>query len=327
VILFVDETAFAPDEFYALQPVTVIPSPPEWATVVGKGYRVLATDNAPDLSTASINFTYMGEEVASGEEPWLRIYFWDGVEWEQLPTTLDLYHNSATALAQGEGLYALMSSFEISLPSAGWNLVAYPLQEARMVTEALFSISGYYTTVYGYEAADTSDPWKVYDVTVPEYVNDLHTLEYGHGYWINVSQPITWRVSKNPAQSLAADSDLPNPPVTYYGQVLPGLEFTPTAGMTVTAWVQPVDTLCGQGRTYEWNEQVVYVVDVFADGDPGGRTGCGTPGHTVRFDIAQQAMSPTATWDNRQLWHLDLSPASGQHRVYMPLILRNENAR
>ena len=72
VILFVDESAFAPDEFYAVQPVTVLPSPPEWATVVGKGYRVLATDDAPDLSTASINFTYMGEEVATGEEPWLR---------------------------------------------------------------------------------------------------------------------------------------------------------------------------------------------------------------------------------------------------------------
>jgi len=41
--------------------------------------------------------------------------------------------------------------------------------------------------VYGYAAADEADPWKVYDINVPGWVNDLTALEYGQGYWINVA--------------------------------------------------------------------------------------------------------------------------------------------
>ena len=61
----------------------------------------------------------------------------------------------------------------------------------RPVTDALISIVGFYTTVYSYRPADAQDPWKLYDVTVPDWVNDLRTLEFGRGYWINVSKPIT----------------------------------------------------------------------------------------------------------------------------------------
>ncbi len=60
-------------------------------------------------------------------------------------------------------------------------------QFARPISEALQSINGHYATVYGYEATDTTVPWKVYDVSVPNWVNDLDQLRYEQGYWINVS--------------------------------------------------------------------------------------------------------------------------------------------
>ena len=69
-----------------------------------------------------------------------------------------------------------------------WNLVGYPkLTTASNVSTALASINGNYTIVWGYNASDTSDPWKSY---VPGYgsdVNDLSQLSAGSGYWIRVN--------------------------------------------------------------------------------------------------------------------------------------------
>jgi hypothetical protein len=83
VILFGEELDFEEGEFFALQAATTIPSPPPWTTVVGQGYRLSASANAPDLGGTSISFSYLGSEVPSGEEDWLRLHFWDGVSWQQ----------------------------------------------------------------------------------------------------------------------------------------------------------------------------------------------------------------------------------------------------
>ena len=99
--------------------------------------------------------------------------------------------------------------------------------------------------------------------------------------------------------------------------VLAGRGFTPTAGMTVTAWVG--GKLCAQSRAMDVDGQVVYSVHVLADG-PGGAAGCGAPGRTVTFQVGSRVYAPTAAWDNRRLWELPLHPA---WRVYLPLILRH----
>jgi hypothetical protein len=80
----------------------------------------------------------------------------------------------------------------LSIPlCAGWNLISYPGSQAKALAEALSSISGQYEKVLAYKAADLSDPWKIYDTSVPSYVNDLTTLEPGLGYWIYVKQNST----------------------------------------------------------------------------------------------------------------------------------------
>jgi uncharacterized repeat protein (TIGR02543 family) len=73
----------------------------------------------------------------------------------------------------------------------GWNLISYAGEQAKPVAEALSSISGKYETVYSYRAEDTTDPWKVYDPSVPSYVNDLDTMEPGFGYWIYITENCT----------------------------------------------------------------------------------------------------------------------------------------
>jgi len=77
---------------------------------------------------------------------------------------------------------------------AGWNLVSYPSETARLVTEALASIAGKYDLIYAYDAADVADPWKIYDVARPPFLNDLVTMTPKRGYWIRVSEECTWRV-------------------------------------------------------------------------------------------------------------------------------------
>jgi hypothetical protein len=281
------------------------------------------------LPVGSVSIQYLSNDVlvAGASESDLALYFWNGGSWSTLDTILDTYYNLASAPSQGEGVYALMASIKIPLHGPGWNNFAYAAQGSQPITQALLSISGLYTTVYGYESTDTFDPWRVYDVTVDDWVNSLRRLEFGQGYWINVSQSITLHL-QSALPSVTSDQvapldepDMLFPPSTFYGALLPQNGFTPTVGVTLTARVLPGDIPCGRTRTREVDGQVVYVVDVFADGGPGSPTyGCGVSGRTVRFDLSGLPLFPVDTWDNRRLWHLDLSLASST--AYLPLVLK-----
>ena len=320
VILFDNHLDFEEGEFVTLQAATSIPSPLPWATTVGHAYRLVGSAGAPDLTEASISFSYMGSEVPPGEEAWLRVYFWDGVSWERLPTQLDAYHNHAVARVQGEGVYALMSSLEIPLYTPGWNLISYPVQGTRPITEALQSIEGSYTMVYGYVVTDTVDPWRVYGVGAPPYVNRLDELQFAQVYWISMTEATTWYVRGGSAPMLDAGGlqdvqSMHIPPATYYGSVSGGAGFTPTAGMTVTARVN--GNLCGQSQTMEVDGEIVYFIHVSAD-DSAATAGCGAPGREVVLQVGTSAVTATAAWDNNRLWELPLG--SGK-QLYLPLVL------
>lgn len=99
---------------------------------------------------------------------------------------------------------------------------------------------------------------------------------------------------------------VPIPPATYYGSIRAGRGFTPTPGMALTAWIG--DYGCGQAETLDIEGEVMYRIDVLAEG-PGGAAGCGAPGRTVTFQVASQVMAPTAAWDNNRQQELALSPA------------------
>ncbi len=66
----------------------------------------------------------------------------------------------------------------------GWNLIGYPLSQARPVLAALSSIAGKFQRVYGWDPADPADPWEVFDVAVPAWANDLEQMLPGRGYWV-----------------------------------------------------------------------------------------------------------------------------------------------
>jgi hypothetical protein len=321
-ILYGEGLEFGEGEFFAWQTASVLPDLPSWATAVGQGYRLTASPGAPPLSGTSLRITYQGDDVLPGDENWLRVYYHDGEGWQPLDTYLDTDFNYASAPTQGAGLYVLLSSMEIPLYGPGWNLFAYPVEGTRPVTEALRSIDGYYTTVYGWEAQDP-DPfnrWRVYDVTMPPALNDLGELAFGQGYWITVTQGITLYLKGGTDAGLDGASAAQNPPATYYGRVVAGPGFAPASGMEVTAWVG--ESLCGRTQTAEVEGQVMYAVQVYAEG-PGDWTGCGAAGRPVTFQIGSQAMVPHATWNNNRVWEVALSAETASvEQVYLPLIVR-----
>lgn len=76
----------------------------------------------------------------------------------------------------------------------GWNLVGYPAEQRRPVTEVLAPIAGRYDRVFAFEAGDPEDPWKVYDPGVPDFANDLAEFQPGFGYWIKIKDDVQDRI-------------------------------------------------------------------------------------------------------------------------------------
>lgn len=79
----------------------------------------------------------------------------------------------------------------------GWNTFGYPVAGTRPVAKALASIEDSYTSVYHYDS-NQPESWTMYDKTVMQeqpalvdFVNDLTQLEFGHAYWISITQPVT----------------------------------------------------------------------------------------------------------------------------------------
>jgi len=317
VILYSGQLEFPEGEFYTFQAATLLPNPPPWATVIGQAYWLTQSDGAPSLSGTSLDMGYMERDVPAGEESWIKIYRWDkeAGEWIPLATTIDTTENTAFAVIPGSGLYALMSTFEIPLYGPGWDQFAYPVNVVRPITDALASIEGVYNTVYWFDGADPKDNWKVYSPDIPSWVNDLTDLRFGEGYWIHLTESITLRLqgagfidqTQNPAQQL--------PPATYYGPVLPAENFKPRPGMNVFAWTGGVT--CGQGITRLVNGQVVYSINVSADGSV--TPGCGREGGVVHFQIEDYKMVAAVPWNTEQVWYVPLSTRAW---VYLPLMYR-----
>jgi hypothetical protein len=325
MIFFVaNPRVFDEGELFAIHSMAALPPVPAGRKAVSGGYNLVASPNVTQPLTGSVSFQYLSIDVLieGADEDQLKIYFWDRGQgqWRALDTIRDTYYNLLSAPSQGQGIYAVMYSVEIPLYGPGWNLISYPILESQPVAEALLSISGYYTTVYGFEASDQDDPWRVYDVTVPDFVNDLDVLDHAHGFWIKVREPITLYLAGGESPMLAPEAILPGPPATYYGEVLAGADFAPTAGTQVTAWVE--GQLCGQAHTVEIDGHVMYAIDVFAY-DSGSAAGCGAPGRRVTFWVGGQFMAPRAIWSDERLWELPLTPGLRQH-LYLPLVVKQQ---
>jgi len=325
VTIFNLQDLFADTGTVSLQALSHLPRLPLWLTPVGQGYRLVSNQPFPRV----IAFDYLQRDVPAGYEHTLRLYYSpdEGETWQRLPTDLDRAHNRATALlpdnaANGQGIYALLSTVEMPALQAGWNLFSYPLPGARPLPQALASVAGAYTAVYFYEPA--TNRWRLHDATVlsahPEYaglVNDLSELTFGRSYWLYATQAITPYLGvPGEGESRVTINTLSQPPATFYGPVLPGAELTPAAGMRIRATINGI--VCGEGQIEEWLGQWAYKVQVAADtGDS-----CGAPGRWVQLWVnGRRLLFDSHLWDNRQAWYHPLGRA-GLFQLYLPWLIQ-----
>ncbi|MCP3994429.1 MAG: hypothetical protein GY722_05105 [bacterium] len=106
----------------------------------------------------------------------------------------------------------------------GWNLIGFPVGQARHVKNALQSIEGKYVRVFGYEPTDVGDPWEIYDVAVPDWANDLELMLPGRGYWVLVTEDSILEIANQgtePTVAITAPSDLAvvTEPIDIFGTV------------------------------------------------------------------------------------------------------------
>jgi hypothetical protein len=322
VIIFSDEQDFPAGEFYTVQTAGWVPPAPPGRTQVGQGYWLRASAGAPSLNAASINIGYQERNVPAGEEASLQLYRWDGVAWSLINSTPDLDENEVVARLRGPGLYTLMAGVGLSLSGPGWNLISYPVQGEQPVAEALASIEGAYSTVYGYAASDSANPWRIYDDTLaPEWqwINDLETLSFGNVYWLRATEAITLYLSSGastPATRNQLTSFADGPPATYYGRVVATANFTPTVGMSVEAFINGVS--CARSTVRQVDNQLVYVLKVRAAGSGSGN--CGAAGRNVEFRINGQSIEAITGWFADGAVRYDLGAPTPGPRLLIPMI-------
>lgn len=334
VMVYPDEEVLDPDEevwSFTLQPATRLPQPLPWATQVGRAYWLAASreDKTAGFGKSSITFEYRRSDVPLGQEAFIRMYIWDQAQgsWRLLDGQRNYpEYNLISAPLAGPGLYALFSHYEIPL-QPGWNLIGYPVQTSglpaasRPISDALRSIAGNYSAVYGYYPCDTVDPWKVFGPEVGNagWVNDLQALDFGQGYWIQVTatEPITLNLrgpltdtvkpSSLACPGTTADAAQRPPPTTFYGQVRGGGGFAPAAGLPVVALVD--GTVCGSGWTRNEGGAVVYSVTVEAASPENGFR-CGSANKQVTFRVDDRAFEPARRWDRSGLQAHTLEPST-----------------
>lgn len=312
VQIFGDNLDFPAGEFYALQSLLRLPSPPAWATLVGQGYRLTRSAGAPPFARSAISFRYLGRDVPPGEENFLSIYHYDGSVWQRLETRLDTEQNLAVAPIVSPGLYALMSSVPVALEYRGWNLFSYPVQSSRPVTLALSSLP---TTTYGalYDYRG-SGGWRVYAPRMPAWANSAgFDLTFGRGYWITTTQPITLYLKGAESPSGRSVDGLPFPPSTFYGDISVDGGSAEPSPTSVEAWIDGV--LCGRGDVWKHEDEWVYLLFVAHQSQT---PGCGEPGKSIAFRSGETIFLASATWDSSVIRQHSL--VKSQQNLFLPLV-------
>ncbi|MBK8821420.1 MAG: right-handed parallel beta-helix repeat-containing protein [Anaerolineales bacterium] len=139
------------------------------------------------------------------------VYAWDatsaGDNWQMYDPNVPPFLNNLTHLDETIGFWVHMTAADVlevvgTEPVTtdidlyeGWNLVAYPSMTNRPLPEVL-NENGCtdFSVVYAYLANDAA-PWKLFDLSLPPFLNDLSEMAPGSGYWIWVNADCTWSVT------------------------------------------------------------------------------------------------------------------------------------
>lgn len=188
-------------------------NPPSTAIALQEGWNLVSinlhpADTRPEAVLASIvgkyDLVYAWDASGSHSESgnWLKF--------DNIPlspdtlTSLDermgfWIHMTAVGTLEVTGSIPATSDIQLHTTAGGWNLVGYPTGVNGLLPDIIrdHGLGADFSMVYTYQPLDTTNPWKLFDQTGPEYANDLTELAPGWGYWIKISADHTWQVSYN----------------------------------------------------------------------------------------------------------------------------------
>jgi|LakMenEpi03Aug12_release.lakeMendotaPanAssembly.Ray.scaffolds.fasta_scaffold05296_10 hypothetical protein len=199
VVIYNQEGFFEPNRIQSLQ---ILPSPPAlhdepWLAPVGQAYLVEPQPGVTAQRTIAV--TYLQKDVPEGYEQTLALYYLPrgGQQWQRLPTERFVENLVVADLQPEAGVYAVMSTIVLPPLQPGWNMIAYPLPDARPISDALRSIAGAYSVVYE-PPSDVAALLRTFAGKPSAIADQLTAVKtnvdyvvFGHVYWIKVDQPVT----------------------------------------------------------------------------------------------------------------------------------------
>lgn len=112
-----------------------------------------------------------------------------------------------TQIGPGGGVFKIIDSSIVEFKrfmNKGWNLISIPIQLANTsINEFLKSIYGKYESVWTFDTNNKN--WKQLNVNLPDWANDLYTIEPEKGYWVNMLYESTLIVTEKLINNLAID--------------------------------------------------------------------------------------------------------------------------
>jgi len=147
-----------------------------WLVPVGQAYAVAL--DAAVTSERVIGFNYLQREVPAGYEHTLAIYFLPegSAIWQRLETIRYVENLVVAKLQKTDGVYTVMSTLAMPELVPGWNLVMYPLPDARDIHDALASLGDRVTIVYESERAGELPP--------DTAATNVTQFDFAHAYWL-----------------------------------------------------------------------------------------------------------------------------------------------
>jgi len=190
----------------------------KWTALTNHNISLVEGWNLVSFNLQPVN-TDIEEVLSSIDGNYNLVYAWDATgahsgsgNWMKYDPTAPVFANSLDALDETMGFWIRMTvadtldvvgsapgttDISVSDNAGGWNLVAYPSIENRDLPGALsdHGVGTDFSLVYAYHAADTADPWKLFDLVAPVFANDLTEMAPGWGYWVLVSADNVWSVA------------------------------------------------------------------------------------------------------------------------------------
>ena len=206
---YLDAPAFARgDLFYIQNLVATIEAESTPLTSVSiplrSGRNLVALPLTPGDASPAALFAPIADRLVSA-------YKYDGCDsadpWKRYDPTAPPLANDLTSIDVRAGLWIQTNAdvtwtvtgtapTSLTVPLCkGQNLIGYPSVTPVSLPDALVSIAGKYSKAYGYESADSADPWKTFTPGAPAPTNDLTALGPGKGYWLDMTEPAILQVS------------------------------------------------------------------------------------------------------------------------------------